>query len=221
MYFGVLHQRLVEHIQCVVRSGRLTERRLARLTGVSQPHLHNVLKGTRLLSPQMADQVLQQLRMTVYDLPGSREPDVAGIPVLRGTLGPGLDLPGGVESRVTLPITFVAREPALMRLGRDPASEPLYQAGDWVLVDRAEAMRLRPDPEAHYAVSAPGGPGIRRVARDGESLLLGGPGRNPAPAITVSLREKNILDIVRARVLWLGRCVEPSRSAAGPSKETG
>jgi transcriptional regulator with XRE-family HTH domain len=51
-----------------VRRGEVTERGLARLTGVSQPHIHNVLKGKRLLSISMADQMLRQLRLDVCDL---------------------------------------------------------------------------------------------------------------------------------------------------------
>jgi hypothetical protein len=29
-----------------VMNGEISERRLAQLTGISQPHMHNVLKGT-------------------------------------------------------------------------------------------------------------------------------------------------------------------------------
>jgi plasmid maintenance system antidote protein VapI len=51
----------------LVRSGDATERGLARLTGVSQPHMHNVLKGKRLLSLEMADQVVDQLHLDLLD----------------------------------------------------------------------------------------------------------------------------------------------------------
>jgi plasmid maintenance system antidote protein VapI len=51
----------------LVRSGDATERGLARLTGVSQPHMHNVLKGKRLLSPEMADQIVGQLHLDLLD----------------------------------------------------------------------------------------------------------------------------------------------------------
>jgi plasmid maintenance system antidote protein VapI len=51
----------------LVRSGEATERGLARLTGVSQPHMHNVLNGKRLLSLEMADQVVGQLHLDLLD----------------------------------------------------------------------------------------------------------------------------------------------------------
>jgi len=67
VYFHDLQRRLVSHLRTLVRSGVATERGLARLTGISQPHMHNVLKGKRLLSLEMADQVVAQLRLDLLD----------------------------------------------------------------------------------------------------------------------------------------------------------
>ena len=67
MNFRELRRRLVAHLRMLVRSGDATERGLARLTGVSQPHMHNVLKGKRLLSVEMADQVVGQLHLDLLD----------------------------------------------------------------------------------------------------------------------------------------------------------
>jgi transcriptional regulator with XRE-family HTH domain len=68
MTFHELHRRLIEDLRRRVRSGQLTERSLARATGVSQPHMHHVLKGKRLLSADLADEVLRQLDMDLLDL---------------------------------------------------------------------------------------------------------------------------------------------------------
>ena len=68
MDFREQQRRLIAHLRALVRSGEATERGLARLTGVSQPHMHNVLKGKRLLSLEMADRVLTQLHLDVLDL---------------------------------------------------------------------------------------------------------------------------------------------------------
>jgi len=65
--FRELQRRLVAHLHTLVRSGDATERGLARLTGVSQPHMHNVLKGKRLLSLEMADQVVARLHLDLLD----------------------------------------------------------------------------------------------------------------------------------------------------------
>ena len=59
---------LVNHLRERVRSGELTERGLARLTGVSQPHIHNVLKGYRVFSVGTADVILFHLKLDVMDL---------------------------------------------------------------------------------------------------------------------------------------------------------
>ena len=68
MTFHDLQQRLIEYLRQRVRSGEVTERSLARVTGVSQPHMHNVLKGIRLLSVPTADQILRNLDMDLLDL---------------------------------------------------------------------------------------------------------------------------------------------------------
>jgi transcriptional regulator with XRE-family HTH domain len=65
--FREQQSRLIAHLHALVRSGDATERGLARLTGVSQSHMHNVLKGKRLLSLEMADQVLAQLHLDLLD----------------------------------------------------------------------------------------------------------------------------------------------------------
>ena len=68
MTFCDLHERLIENLRQRVRSGEMTERGLARATGVSQPHIHHVLRGKRLLSAVTADQILRRLQMDVLDL---------------------------------------------------------------------------------------------------------------------------------------------------------
>ena len=68
MTFQDLQQRLLEELRQRVRSGAATERGLARHTGISQPHLHNVLKGKRILSMEKADEVLHRLQIVVLYL---------------------------------------------------------------------------------------------------------------------------------------------------------
>jgi transcriptional regulator with XRE-family HTH domain len=68
MTFGVLHCRLLEHIRLRIRNGELTERSFARRIGVSQPHIHNVLKGIRSLTPELADRILAAMNVSVFEL---------------------------------------------------------------------------------------------------------------------------------------------------------
>jgi plasmid maintenance system antidote protein VapI len=73
MKIATLQTRVVQRVGARIRNGELTERGLARLAGISQPHMHNVLKGVRTLSPEMADQILDCLGMSVLDLFGPEE----------------------------------------------------------------------------------------------------------------------------------------------------
>ena len=68
MTFLDLQERLLDHLRQRVRSGAATERGLARLAGISQPHLHNVLKGKRILSVEKTDEVLRHLQIDVLHL---------------------------------------------------------------------------------------------------------------------------------------------------------
>jgi len=67
MDFRRLLLRLIRDLQERVRGGEITERGLARLTGVSQPHLHHVLNGERQLSIAMADRILHRLHVDLRD----------------------------------------------------------------------------------------------------------------------------------------------------------
>ena len=71
--FRQLHGRLVATLQDKVRSGEITERGVARLTGLSQPHVHNVLKGKRYLSADAADAILTALHLDTLHLLESGE----------------------------------------------------------------------------------------------------------------------------------------------------
>ena len=68
MTFHELQQRLLDELRQRVRSGAATERGIARISGISQPHLHNVLKGKRLLSLDKADEVLRSLEIDILRL---------------------------------------------------------------------------------------------------------------------------------------------------------
>lgn len=66
--FDELRQRLIRMVIGKIRDGEFTERSLARQVGVSQPQLHNVLKGARVLKPELGDALLRHLDMTLLDL---------------------------------------------------------------------------------------------------------------------------------------------------------
>ena len=66
--FRDLQDRLISFVVTRIRNGEYTERRLARVLGVSQPQLHNVLKGVRPLKPLFADRLMRQFEIGILDL---------------------------------------------------------------------------------------------------------------------------------------------------------
>ena len=224
MHFSMLQSRLIAHLRARVRSGELTERSAARLTGVSQPHLHNVLKGTRLLSTDMADQVLQSLQLCVFDL---LEPDEfrayeerahvrrGVVPMLEGRLGPGMPFPAAEGTWERFPFSYPAidllGDPAFVQLGDDPRMYPLFCGGDVALLDRAPDRRREPTLEGCYAVDLGAEGAIRRVCRLNDRLYLATLDLgNPLGGDSVFLGDRNILEVVKAKVVWIGRNLEPS-----------
>lgn len=66
--FQALQLRLITFINTRIRNGDFTERGLAKIIGVSQPQIHNVLKGARKLRPELADRLIRKFEMSVLDL---------------------------------------------------------------------------------------------------------------------------------------------------------
>ena len=68
---------ILDTVRARLRNGEFTERALARRVGVSQAHLHNVLKGARALTPAQADRICGELGISVLVLADRRARDKA------------------------------------------------------------------------------------------------------------------------------------------------
>jgi hypothetical protein len=73
--FHELQVRLLACLRDRVRAGEMTERGISRACGISQPHIHNVLKGKRYLSLEMSDLLLLHLHVDIRDLLEPDPPD--------------------------------------------------------------------------------------------------------------------------------------------------
>lgn len=71
MHLAELETGVLDAARTLIRSGAATERGLARAAGLSQPHVHNVLKGTRRLSIDSADRLAAVLPPHTFDYPVS------------------------------------------------------------------------------------------------------------------------------------------------------
>ncbi len=231
MHFDLLKRRLVEHIRLRVRGGELTERGVARLTGVSQPHLHNVLKGTKALSTPMADQVLRGLNLCLFDLREPHEWRLHGgesvpVPLFEGLLGPSL--PWRFQQRprefLRFPAPLLTRvaDPVAVRLGADPRMDPLFHMGDLALLDCSENARQQPESDCCYVVEGAGYGLVRHVRLGGARLYLTSlDNPNPLPWDFISLADRNILEVVRAKIVWIGREPEFPSLATKSFDQTG
>jgi transcriptional regulator with XRE-family HTH domain len=212
MDFALLQERLVTLVRNRVRSGEVTERGLATLAGVSQPHVHNVLKGARRLSPDMADHLLRLLHISLLDLLEREEigTAVAGpsralhrtVRCLRRPLGPGRAFPD--EGDETYPFRAAdlddLEDPVAAQVGKDPFLPQPVQENDWVLLDRGEGIRLRP-ARGLYVVQIRGEALVRFAMRVEGVWDVASFGRLPAD-------DQAILDVMKAKVVWIGRRLE-------------
>jgi hypothetical protein len=136
------------------------------------------------------------------------------VPVLLGRAGPGHTLPPGdrVEAFYPFPRPLVVplTSPIAVVLAKDDHMAPLFQDRDLILVDRAEAARSQPDPAGIYLISSPQGTLVRYVRAGGRSLYLAAHNdlQEPRRWNYLSLAGQNILEIVRGRIVWIGRKVE-------------
>jgi hypothetical protein len=215
--FQLLQIRLIAHIKARVRNGEGTERGLARLSGISQPHMHNVLKGARVFSPELADQVLKRLRIDLLDLlEGSDAGDIPcrvpreqplhrTVALLDGYIGPEHPYPSagsGHGGYPFLPDDLQGLEsPVAARLAPDPRMAELFTGGAVVLLDRSETRCGNPD-EGYYALDLGGQSGIRLVRPGPRRLYLLGrdAGEDPQKWPFVALPDRGLLQLIKGRV---------------------
>ena len=214
MTFHQAESELRERVIQLVRRGEISERRLARQTGYTQPHIHNVLKGARRLHSDVADRLLAAAGLRLEDL-SEREPAteaVVEIAVWRGAVGPRHRFPEPGQAWETRPLAarFAARfdRPVLLRAAAEQdAMAPLVLPADLVLLDQTEGPRRRPALEGIWALSFAGRGALCRCQVVGSALILvvDHPGHQGRLPDHVPLGKRDILEVVRGRVVWVGR----------------
>ena len=116
--FQVLQLRLITFINTRIRNGDFTERGLAKIIGVSQPQIHNVLKGARKLRPELADRLIRKFEMSVLDLLEAGE--IYEEMLLRGTIEVSRNTGGNVVGQHLPPkklsATSTPKKPARQEL---------------------------------------------------------------------------------------------------------
>jgi hypothetical protein len=209
-----LYDRLVDVARQRVRSGELTERGLSRLCGVSQPHIHNVLKSIRMLSPDSADRLMTALGVTLPELVwrsrDEGDASVRVVPIVRNRIGPGIDAALSAW-RGFMPfskgLTDPLVNPVVAQVAPDLVLPAQLAANDFILLDQNPEVRSHPEGKGCWVVAEPTGLRIRYVRRGGTKLWLANEMtvREPGRWEQASLHGKDISEVVRARIVWMGR----------------
>ena len=219
-----LHRRLVEVARQRVRGGQLTERGLARLCGLSQSHMHNVLNDIRALSISSADRLMQALELSVagllWRLPEDIEAGVRVVPVIRNPIGPGTEASFSIfNGYMPFPVRVVKSlvQPIAARLAPDLVLPKMFLANDLALLDQNVARRRQPSGNHCWVVADGSGLRIRYVRLGGARVYLANEATvgDPPNWQSIPLAGRDILDVVRARIVWIGR--EMEMAPAGPA----
>ncbi len=220
--FEKLLQRLVRRAAALLVNGEYTERGLARLTGISQPHLHHILSGKRTLTPHVADAILASLGWGLGDLIAPEELDEilltrrgqgrkkTRVPVLTGYIGPSFPFPDTSQVAEWIltgsPICEGMRRLFLAPLEPDPGVPFARCPGVFALVAEDEEWRLRCLPDLWYVLRWGGAGLVRRIRAEAGTLVLLGQkaledGGGPA---CIPLEGQSLLSVVRGSLIWAG-----------------
>lgn len=220
--FAVAQTRLLGEIRQRIRNGEYTERGLARLAGISQPHLHNLLKGVRELTTASADSLLMALDLGMQDLATAEElgealetktmsahtPRMA--PVLSGRIGPGWPVPDPRQQsgwRALPPqIGHRGRRPVIAALAPDPALRAIFAGATEAVIDVDEMVRVRPTTSDWYLVRHRGAGLLRRLRVYPDRIEILGQLEltDSFDGDIIPLGDVSVLHIVRGLLIWAG-----------------
>jgi len=218
--------KLLSYVRNQISNGELTERGFARLIGISQPHVHNVLKGVRKLSPKIFDQTLKYLHLSLLDLVPSQELEAhlrsrrlpqrsAQVPFLNRPIGPGMPWPAGLNLNKKFPLPFASlTAPAnlvMARLIADQAMRSTLGSSDIALLDTSPSRPLTLSPEGLFVVERGNQAGLEAVIRYirpgayGYYLATDATLNTPAEWEPLPVSASQLMAAVKARVRWIGR----------------
>jgi hypothetical protein len=176
----------------------------------------------------MADRLLRALDLNVAELMWDREGDrfrgFRAVPVLTNRLGAGsepnfrsfcgyLPFPGNLVSALV--------EPVVLRLAADLLMPKPFAANDLLLLDQNPDVRRSPCGRSYWIIEEFGALRVRYVSMGNTCIYVANEltMANPVEWTPVALADRDILEVVRARIVWISR--EMEFSPAGPPEQIG
>ena len=168
---------------------------------------------------------MRTLKLDVRDLVWSVMTEEDGgfraVPLLRNRIGPGSEAEFTiVRGYYPFPEELVANlvDPVAARLGPDLVLPGGLAVRDLVLLDQNPRVRSLPQAASGiWVVKDGGGFSVRYVRLQGGQVCVGNESNRNRPELwrVLPLDGRNILDIVRAKIVWIGREMEtePNRPA--------
>lgn len=222
MTYRTAQAKLLAYVRDRLHNGEFTERGLARLIGISQPHVHNVLKGARNLSPEILDSILQHFQMSLLDLASHAELEAGlerrrtgdrtlEVPFLARAIGPGAAWPTGLDRHRRFPLPFralaISVELVMARLIADPDMRASLQSADIGLLDTSERARREISANGLYVVALRNEALLRYVRRGAQRVYLANDSNQNRPLQweRLEVHAADLPALVKARVQWLGR----------------
>lgn len=173
------------------------------------------------MSPEAADRLMRAMDITIPQVlwsgGGVDATAISAVPLLRARIGPGsaasfeafrgyMPLPVGLTNGLT--------DPVMAYLAADLALPAEYRAGDLVLLDTNSSLRRDPPARSGFIVAENAGLRVRYLRRVPSGLEVASVPEFSGDWQAISLQGRDILDIVRARIVWIGR--EMETPLAGP-----
>jgi transcriptional regulator with XRE-family HTH domain len=220
MKFVEVQTRLLSRIRNLIHNGELTERGFARISGISQPHIHKVLKGARTLSTERFDLLLTSLHWSLLDLfqeaelrnhlASSVRPKAAHteLPLEQKALGPGArwsPASGRLEEHFPVPCSLLRRGSPVVavRLSHDPSMWQTLGNCNVAALELAHPWPLQAG--SLYAVDRGADTVLRRVRRGAACLYLisDEDADQPRQWEVVSALDSVGRPAIHGRVVWL------------------
>ena len=189
--------------------------------GISQPHIHKVLKGTRSLSPHGFDLVMKSMNLEILDLFSDAELSTGvakrssdgpciELPILPPAIGPGRGWSNATRWTESYPVPCSifsgSQHLALVRLRPDQAMRYTAAGYNLAVLDQVDLLP-KTAFEAIYAIDRGEETVLRRIRRGARHIYLASDDDADNPLRWEQLPAGNPVKdrVLRGKVVWFGR----------------